>query len=585
MQQARWLDGLADALGGGFSRDALRMWRKLRSAPRAARVPTQIEAPPRARHALATGSVIHDKYRLVQLLSEGGMGKVFKARHTHINLEFVVKVPNLHDVGSERSEGRFANEAHALACVQHDHVVKIIDAGRDPESDSLYLVEELLHGWDLRQCIAHNGVFSVPDTLQIMLPIMSALVEMHRLGMVHRDVKLENIFLARAKGGAVTSKLIDLGITRILSDHRSDERPTTRISRKAFHRLEPQLTARGERVGTRAYMAPEQFIGGDIDERTDVWGVGATLYAMLLGEVPFPDVGTDEDALAQRHCLARLESRVRSVSSAVADVIHKALNFEPGKRHPSMSRFIEALVDAADLVSRVSWPTAFMLAHLTPRSQHAARPAAPPTEVDLAATTAPSAASTSWRDHAPDFAQTHDLARRYDKTIVPASRRPPDPTERDTWSPTEPVLPRAAASPGAPTVRGLASRSSFRTFVGLSVTLLVAGVSIFATVRPSSARPQVVSAARGATPAAAPRIDTPRAPGLSPDRPLPPPPAARRSHASAFVPRRAVARVTRPTAPVPVRRVVTGPFALSTPGIYRDVPYALQSAQRPAIRR
>lgn len=339
-----------------------------------------VQGPP-ALQEFAPGRVIDRKYRLVSELKRGGMGTLFKGLHLWTRQDVVVKVLHAHLRGEHAVQERFVREAQALAQLDHDNAVRVLDAGRDPGSGALYLVEEHLRGEDLAALLERAGPLDAPDALEVMLPVMGVLVSMHRRGMVHRDVNPANIFLARSRTGAVVPKLLDLGVVHLLDDAGSDEATTWVFPPGELLRASAPTTAPGLLIGTPPYMAPEQIHDtASVDARTDVWAVGATLYEVLSGRLPFGDAGAREAIFTEILCgsPAPLESVAPRVPQAVAAAVHRALQRRPADRHQSMQHFIGALLDAAGHASRLRWNTSPPLAHLALRGGAVRRGAVPP---------------------------------------------------------------------------------------------------------------------------------------------------------------------------------------------------------------
>ncbi len=204
------------------------------------------------------------------MLGAGGMGAVYEAENTVTGRRVAVKVMLPRAAAVDTAPERFLREARAASRASHPHIVDVLDAGQNPADGCWYIVQELLEGRELRAEFEARGRIPWPATLALLGPVMEALAVVHRQGIVHRDVKPENIFLATTPGGTVP-KLIDFGIARLV-----DGDP-------ALH-----LTRSGALLGTPNYMAPEQARGlKDLDARVDVWAMGVVLREALTGERPF----------------------------------------------------------------------------------------------------------------------------------------------------------------------------------------------------------------------------------------------------------------------------------------------------------
>jgi serine/threonine-protein kinase len=220
-----------------------------------------------------SGDVLAASYRLDKLLAVGGMGEVYRATHFSPDGPKQVAVKVLHKDFAENAEvvARFLREARVSNAVTHTNVVTVLDTGQDAFGVP-FLVQELLEGMDLATWLEKKGgVVSPRAALAVLLPIARALTVAHASGVVHRDVKPENVFLARGADGRVVPKLVDFGISRLIADEVSGAR----------------LTAQAP-MGTPAYMAPEQARSArDVDGRADIWSAGVVLYELLTGRFPY----------------------------------------------------------------------------------------------------------------------------------------------------------------------------------------------------------------------------------------------------------------------------------------------------------
>lgn len=221
---------------------------------------------------VAAGRVIADKYELVEPLAEGGMARIWRARHTTQGHDLAIKLvgPTLADDLQWRK--RFVREARLLSRLgqSSEHVVHVFDYGVFDERP--YLAMELLEGSTLADHLERHGRLTPAETLRIVGQLCKALKTVHAAGVVHRDVKPANVFLhRRAPDGTEIVKLLDFGVAKLRVD--SDLTVPTRA---------------GTLLGTPHYMSPEQFLGETtIDARADLWAVGVVTYRMLVGRAPF----------------------------------------------------------------------------------------------------------------------------------------------------------------------------------------------------------------------------------------------------------------------------------------------------------
>jgi Tol biopolymer transport system component len=228
--------------------------------------------------SLPTGTRL-GAYEIVFLLGVGGMGEVYRAKDTRLGREVALKTLPAGLATDAEQRARFEREARAASSLNHPHICTIYDVGSEDGVD--YLVMELLEGETAADCLA-RGPIPVSEVMRIGAQIADALDRAHRKGLVHRDLKPANIMLVRpaSKSGPVQAKLLDFGLAR----------PTT----PAAHDLTmtKALTAAGTIVGTFQYMSPEQVEGREVDGRTDIWSLGATMYELATGVRAFDGAST-----------------------------------------------------------------------------------------------------------------------------------------------------------------------------------------------------------------------------------------------------------------------------------------------------
>jgi eukaryotic-like serine/threonine-protein kinase len=221
--------------------------------------------------SLCPGAIVAGKYRLERLIGSGGMGAVWAAQN--LPLDVAVALKFLVPAGDRQTTAcRLHNEAQLLARIKHPSLVAVHDVGVSALGADYadYIVMELLEGRDLDALLLERGALPPIETVRLMLPIIDGLLAAHGQGIIHRDIKPGNIFLADVSGRTIP-KLVDFG-----------------AALAAGNKLDVRLTHAGTVIGSPLYMSPEQARGAlDIDERVDVWGVSAALYECLSGRPPF----------------------------------------------------------------------------------------------------------------------------------------------------------------------------------------------------------------------------------------------------------------------------------------------------------
>ena len=294
------------------------------------------------------GKYLDGRYLVKRLIGEGGMGFVYEAEHVEIGRRVAVKV--LHALYARQNEvvARFRSEARAAARIGHPHIVDVFDSGTTPEG-AVYLVMEHLGGQNLHELLSLEGPLPSSRAIFIGREICEALEAAHRAGILHRDMKPENVFLIDKEGRRDFVKVLDFGIAKSL-DQISDR--------------EKRLTTPGMAMGTPEYMAPEQAGGGITDARADVYAVGAILYEMLTNRPPHEGKNVME-VLSRKATLAPTPVRQTNakVSPALDQLIMRTLSILPDDRPQSMAALSEALAavlnDSAAPSSQLSNPITF----------------------------------------------------------------------------------------------------------------------------------------------------------------------------------------------------------------------------------
>ena len=302
-----------------------------RCYPREARVCPRDDSPLAPPEAIPF--LIEDKYELKQLLGRGGMGSVYLATQKRLARPVAIKILLAHLLHDRDIRARFEREARVVAQLRHPAIVTVYDFGVLP-SGSAYLVMEYLEGKTLSALLKREERLSAARTVSLLLPIAEALDLAHAAGVIHRDLKPDNIMIAPAPAvGQPPAKVLDFGVVRLESlVHESDE---TLIA----------PTEVGTLLGTPAYMAPELFRRMAADARSDQYSLGIVAYEMLSGAPPFP-VGRDLGAAALSHtqkAAPPLEEAAAHVTLAMARAVHRALEKDPARRFSSAREFVLAM--------------------------------------------------------------------------------------------------------------------------------------------------------------------------------------------------------------------------------------------------
>src|SRR5262245_44213666 len=226
---------------------------------------------PAAVSPLPAGTVI-GTYCIVELLGEGGMGRIYEAEHTKLGRRVALKMLRPEFATNQVAVARFFAEAHAVNRIVHDNIIEITDFFEEPGGDYYYIME-LLRGVDLAVELAKLGVMPIPRAIGICAQVASALAAVHAAGIIHRDLKPDNIYLVERHGWRDYVKLIDFGVAKL-----------TDVDSQV---IQVGTTAQGMVVGTPEYMSPEQAAGQAIDHRTDIYALGVILYELVTGNLPF----------------------------------------------------------------------------------------------------------------------------------------------------------------------------------------------------------------------------------------------------------------------------------------------------------
>jgi len=279
------------------------------------------------------GQVLAGKYRIDEKIDEGGMGCVYRA--THVLMEKVIAVKVLHPAlaADEKIVARFTREARAASRISHPHAINVTDFG-ESEGGIVYLVMEYLRGRTLKDVIRGDGPMPLSRAVEIVRQVSGALEAAHAEGVVHRDLKSDNIMLDETASGGDWAKVLDFGIAKI---------------QQSVDKTDPGLTAPNIIIGTPQYMSPEQCAqASDIDARSDIYSFGIILYEMFVGHVPF--TGDSPTVIMMKHLQepppSVLEER-KDLPAEVGRVVARSLAKRPEDRFQTVGELHEALAQAA----------------------------------------------------------------------------------------------------------------------------------------------------------------------------------------------------------------------------------------------
>ena len=285
---------------------------------------------------LPIGTVLDGTYRLTRLLGQGAMGTVYEGHHTGAGKRVAVKVMHRELLAYPELAARFRREAKVTSELRHPNVVRVFGFGVAPAGQP-YLVMELLDGEDLQTRLERVGALPLEAVVQIVNQVASALSETHAAGVVHRDLKTDNVFLVRAPDDAVFAKVVDFGLSKVLKTSAT------------------KLTVARAVFGTPEFMAPEQAEGRQdaIDHRSDQWSLACLAWFASTACLPF--TGPDVNAILNQVISAvptPVSPGAPRISAEVDQVLRRALSRHRADRFPTIRAFARAFEAAASGVGR-----------------------------------------------------------------------------------------------------------------------------------------------------------------------------------------------------------------------------------------
>ena len=275
------------------------------------------------------GQTVAGRFRVEELIGQGGMGKVYRARHLALDRLVCLKMLKPALLRDPTVVGRVEREAMAASRLNHPNSIQVLDFGRNESDGALYLVMEHVQGKDLRAVLRDEWPVPEERLCQIMAQVLAALGEAHAHNVIHRDLKPENVMLEQRRDQADFVKVLDFGIAKILD---SDL---------------PPLTRSDVVCGTPQYMAPEQATGARLDGRADLYAVGVMLYQLATGQLPF-DGPAAMDVLTRQVNEPPVPPRKKQpnapISAAMEALILRVLSKDPALRPQTAEEFRQLLL-------------------------------------------------------------------------------------------------------------------------------------------------------------------------------------------------------------------------------------------------
>lgn len=288
------------------------------------------------------GQIINGKYRIERQIGKGGMGIVLAATHLQLEHLVAIKVMRRDLVVDDKALDRLLMEARSAARIRSEHVARVLDVGT-LENGSPFIVMEYLEGENLADLLDREGALDVGQAASFLMQCCLALAEVHVAEMVHRDLKPGNLFIARLPDGSPTVKIVDFGISKHIGSARDHAATTS-----------PQV------LGSPFYMSPEQMRAEAVDERSDIWGLGAILFEMLTGRPPFiGDTLPEVYSAVLNDAPPAIDSLRPGMPSGLDDVVQRCLEKDPAQRFCDVADLAEALAPyagatAAQSVERIT---------------------------------------------------------------------------------------------------------------------------------------------------------------------------------------------------------------------------------------
>jgi len=435
------------------------------------------------------GSIIADRYRVVSKIGDGGMGQVYLAEHVRMKRRCAVKIMRPQLMSDPVAVVRFNREAENASQISHPNVCAVYDFGETP-SGLIYLAMEFIDGDSLAKVLAEEKVLSPIRAADVISQTADALSAAHGLGILHRDLKPDNIMLAKSRAGTDHVKIVDFGIARVMAKESQ------------------QLTSTGIAVGTPEYMSPEQFAGDQLDARTDIYSLALVGYHTITGAHAFGSGSTTD------HLLARLTQPPRRLAvvkpdvtwpAALQTVFDKALHADPTQRYSDVLEFArdftESMAELPITTTEEHYLSAISTRRLTPPRVFTPARGMPTLEVSASrgertGEGAETAAKAEWTGSEPAVAVTTPSGERTTESIptLAGAARQHDLAVTDTPTAERTAVGGSAPDGGDTPTAELATNPGPRPKNRIPIIaggVLVAGIAAVLLVRSSGSSPTV----------------------------------------------------------------------------------------------
>lgn len=323
---------------------------------------------------LSQGAEVTSLLRLNRQLGSGAMGTIWAAEHASLGRQVALKFMAAEfQIQNEHAYARFQREAEVLEGIEHPHIVRLLGSGQATDGTP-YIMLELMDGEPLVDFLEREGLFELPIAISLVAQLSSALAALHRRNLVHRDLKLENVFIKQGPDG-LQLKLFDFGLAKVRDSPRSRK----------------PLTGLGTQVGTSEYMSPEQILSSkDADPSADLWAMTVIMYLLLLGQFPFSYQGLGQLIRLVRSKDFERPSELRDdIPKSIDTWFERAFNADQALRFGNAEEQLACLHAAAAGADTTATPvTSTSPLHDPPSPFPVATSAAAPNNTDQTASTA-----------------------------------------------------------------------------------------------------------------------------------------------------------------------------------------------------